>query len=205
MRNLFDSSFFECVRESLRTSVPPAPNTLAIHYGDFSVAFTEAVEKEESTIVLFRYLRLIHIEICMFYKQMKESTLNNKSMLVTLLWKALKIVEVELDIVKIKIGQCGLAPPKPADATHKAPIFWSKEYTVTDLMELIVALYESGALVYRDGTRVSLVALVKLFESAFNIAIKDPRGLKSNVTGRKIKATKFLDILSANFIELCER
>ena len=159
------------------------------------------MEKEDSTLAVYRWLRLLHIEICWYFKQMEECGLKNKSVLVTLLWKALNIIEVELEVVKVRIEHYGLAPESPKVA-NDAPVYWSEEYTVTDLMELIEAMYKSGVLVYRDGRRVSRAALVRLFERTFNIEIKDARGLKRNVTTRKIKTTSFLNILSANFIEL---
>ena len=202
MENLFDSNFFVSVRQCIRASEIPTPEVIMEHYGDFAAALGEAVEKEESILSLFRLLRLVHIEISSSYKYIEDSGQINEPVLVMVLWKARERVEVELDIVYMKVEQYGLAPKSP-DTVNDAPVFWSKEYTVTDLMELILSLHESGALVYRDGSKASLAALVRLFEHSFNISIKDPRGLKSNVTTRKIKATKFLDVLSANFIELC--
>ncbi len=180
----------------------PSSELITSYYGDFSIALIEAVEKEASTLSLFRDLRLAHIEITSFCTQMENNSHESTSHLVTVLRKALGIVEVELDIVRMRIGHYGLTF-KPTES-GEIPVFWSKDYTVTDLMELIVALYECRALVYRDGSRVSLAALVRLFERVFNIAIKDPRGLKSNVTSRKIKPTRFLDVLYAGFVELCE-
>lgn len=201
MRTLFDSPFFESIRECIKTSQTPPPDILMAHYGDFHQALASDIEKEESVLSQFRYLRLVHIEICSYYKQMEGSGARNTSVLVTLLWKALGIVEIELDVIRLHIKHYGLM--QAADTGNQIPVYWSKEYTISDLMELVVALHESKALVYRDGRQVSLAALVRLFGGTFNIDIKDPRKLKSKLTSRKIKAIKFLDVLSANFIDLC--
>jgi hypothetical protein len=204
MKHLFDSPFFESVRESIRTLEPPEPEILAVQYGDFIQTFSTAIEKEESTLSLFRYVRLVHIEICHYYKQMEVCGLKNTSVLVELLWKSLETVETELEVVRMKIKQYGFAATS-TDGCDDVPIYWSKEYTITDLMELIVALQKSKALVYRDGTPVSHAALVRLFERTFNIVINDPRKVKQHATTRKIRAIKFLNVLSENFISLRNR
>ncbi len=213
MRYLLESPFLVCVRESIETSQAPAPDVLTARYVDFSAAFASAVEGEDSILSLFRNLRLLHIEIRSCLRRVEICALGGGSLLVSLLWKSLETVDVELDVVRMKIDHYGLSPkpdgsPRSLDGSGSPgssgipAMFWSKDFTVTDLMELIVALCESGAVVWRDGSRVSLAALVRLFERMFNIEIKDPRGLKANVTTRKIKAISFLNVLSENFMRL---
>jgi hypothetical protein len=202
MQNLSNSPFFKCIHESISALKNPAPETLMGYYEDFFMTLMATVEKEDSTIPLFRHLRFMHIEIYALRKLVRSSDIDNSFFLETILWKALGLIDVELDVVRLKIEQHGLTL-KTEDPGGESPVFWSKKYSVTDLIELIVALCESGALVFRDGSKIGYAALVRLFERTFNVTIKDPRGLKSNVTSRKIKATKFLDVLSSNFVELC--
>jgi hypothetical protein len=202
MENLFNPSFLNYVRDCLKDSGNVSPDAILTDFDDFIASLKKVVENEESALSLFRYLRMAHIELCSCYKYMKESLMSDVALLYTLIWKAKAIIEVELEVVYLRIEQYGLLPEEK-EANKDAPIFWSKEYNYADLMELILALHKSGALVFRNGQPASEAAIVRLFQKAFNLRIKNARDVKRNLKRRKITVTKFLDVLSANFVEVC--
>lgn len=87
----------------------------------------------------------------------------------------------------------------------RSPLCWSKKSTPTDLLELILALWEEGVICYADGSRAEFNDIVQGFEAMLNIKVNDLRALKSRTLNRKLKPTKFLDRLKVAFMALCQR
>lgn len=201
MGNLFDSPFLQSVRGSFQNSQNLPPDVLIEQLDNFTSLLYSIVGKEQSLISLTRQLRTAHIELCSCLSNPAGYNLSNSSLLLSLVGKARSLIQVEIDIVALRIEHFGLCDN---DITPVSEIYWSKDYSVSDLVELILSLHRSGALCYRDGSPASLSAIVRLVERSYNVQIKDFRGLKKNVTTRKMRFTKFLDVLSSNFIELCE-
>lgn len=202
MKHLIDLPVFECVRESLRRSKAPKIEEMVANYDDFTASLIVAIKTEKSPLNLLRSLRLIHVEVSALGKWLEYETFEGASILTMLLWKVHEVVAIELDIVKLRIRQHGLTVP-PIDSDGELPaVFWSKNYTVTDLMELLVALHRSGAIVFRDGAIVSLSMLVRIFGQIFNIEIKEPRKLRSNIKMRKLHEIKFINVLLASLTEM---
>lgn len=156
---------------------------------------------EESLIALFRCLRISLIELRATVRHIESCLIPDASLFFSLVGKAIEMLEMEIEIVSLRMAHYGLTG-NAADPV--STLYWWKEYSVTDLMELLIALYECQALRNRDGSPASLNAIVRLAEQAFNIRIKDYRGFKRNLISRKIRFSKFLEVLSDHFISLCE-
>ena len=79
----------------------------------------------------------------------------------------------------------------------KPDITW--EYTATDLLELVTALYEAGAI---NNTKEDLTRkdVIKFFEFIFNYPIKDAESKLSKATAVRKDPTPFLDSLTKTFI-----
>ena len=86
-----------------------------------------------------------------------------------------------------------------------APYYWSAEYTLTDLMELISALHASGAIRKADGTPAELNKLVRTFELLLNVSFKNPDRCRNATLNRKVNVTKFLDALKQALVERSQR
>lgn len=98
----------------------------------------------------------------------------------------------------------------PALATQqskhiRSPYYWSAEYTLTDLMELISALHASGAIRKADGTPAELNKLVRTFELLLNVSFKNPDRCRNATLNRKVNVTKFLDALKQALVERSQR
>ena len=70
----------------------------------------------------------------------------------------------------------------------------------TDLLELLVALMEEGAIQRMDGEKLSRKELIDSACRRLNIEIKDAEGKLNKATARKSSLTPFLDKLKHSFV-----
>jgi hypothetical protein len=86
--------------------------------------------------------------------------------------------------------------------SNKPEIIW-KKYD-TDLLELITALMESGS-INNKTMNLTRKDAIKIFESFFNISIKDAESKLSRATARKKDPSPFLNTLIKAFREYTEK
>ena len=101
----------------------------------------------------------------------------------------------------------------PLDMLHALPqsekprsvLYLAEPFTPTDLMELITALHSAGVGRRIDGTRANVEQLVELFSWMFNVRINNPIQCRRGVINRKLRLTRFLDLLRNSLIEESQR
>ena len=86
--------------------------------------------------------------------------------------------------------------------TEYVPNFIEK---LPDLMELIAALQISGAVRRIDGSPADLPTLVDVLSKSFNVRINNPEQCRHAVINRKLRLTRFLDLLRNHLIECSRR
>ena len=84
-------------------------------------------------------------------------------------------------------------------------LYLAEPFTPTDLMELIAALHTAGVGRRIDGTRANVEQLVELFSWMFNVRINNPIQCRRGVINRKLRLTRFLDLLRNSLIEESQR
>lgn len=72
-------------------------------------------------------------------------------------------------------------------------------------MELIAALQISGAVRRIDGSPADLPTLVNVLSKSFNVRINNPEQCRHAVINRKLRLTRFLDLLRNHLIECSRR
>lgn len=112
-------------------------------------------------------------------------------------------VEIERRILLVQLRYPALATQQSKHI--RSPYYWSAEYTLTDLMELISALHASGAIRKADGTPAELNKLVRSFELLLNVSFKNPDRCRNAALNRKVCVTKFLDTLKLALVERSQR
>ena len=112
-------------------------------------------------------------------------------------------VEIERRILLVQLRYPALATRQSKHI--RSPYYWSAEYTLTDLMELISALHASGAIRKADGTPAELNKLVRTFELLLNVSFKNPDRCRNAALNRKVNVTKFLDALKQALVERSQR
>ena len=122
------------------------------------------------------------------------------------LWEgAVSHLEFEMRMVHLRIEHPAVMdrlrePEKPCSVLYLA-----EQFTPTDLMELITALHSAGVGRRIDGTRANVEQLVELFSWMFNVRINNPIQCRRGVINRKLRLTRFLDLLRNSLIEESQR
>jgi len=87
-------------------------------------------------------------------------------------------------------------------STNKSSLQWKK--SDTDLLELIVALNESGS-IFCNNSAMTRKQTIEFFENFFGITIKDPESKLSRATERKKDPAPYLTFLKQTFINYSEK
>lgn len=117
--------------------------------------------------------------------------------------KARELVQSELNIFSLRLNHPAL------DCCNKknirSPLFLSKEYKATDLVEFITPIFELGILTTFDGKPAQLNTIVRVFEKAFNVQMPNYRILREGALSRKKYLTPLLDKFKAIMIDISQR
>ncbi|WP_302449336.1 RteC domain-containing protein [Alistipes shahii] len=125
--------------------------------------------------------------------------------LVALLEGAVAHLEFEIRMVYLRIEHPAVTDRLPQSDKPCSTLYLAEPFTPTDLMELITALHSAGVGRRIDGTRANVEQLVELFSWMFNVRINNPIQCRRGVINRKLRLTRFLDLLRNSLIEESQR
>ena len=125
--------------------------------------------------------------------------------LVALLEGAVSHLEFEMRMVHLRIEHPAVMDRLPQSEKTRSALYLAEPFTPTDLMELITALHSAGVGRRIDGTRANVEQLVELFSWMFNVRINNPIQCRRGVINRKLRLTRFLDMLRNSLIEESQR
>lgn len=125
--------------------------------------------------------------------------------LVALLEGAVSHLEFEMRMVHLRIEHPAVMDRLPQSEKPRSALYLVEPFTPTDLMELITALHSAGVGRRIDGTRANVEQLVELFSWMFNVRINNPIQCRRGVINRKLRLTRFLDLLRNSLIEESQR
>lgn len=118
------------------------------------------------------------------------------------LWEgAVSHLEFEMRMVHLRIEHPAVMDWLPQSEKPRSVLYLAEPFTPTDLMELITALHSAGVGRRIDGTRANVEQLVELFSWMFNVRINNPIQCRRGVINRKLRLTRFLDLLRNSLIE----
>ena len=122
------------------------------------------------------------------------------------LWEgAVAHLEFEIRMVHLRIEHPAVMDRLPQSEKPRSVLYLAEPFTPTDLMELITALHSAGVGRRIDGTRANVEQLVELFSWMFNVRINNPIQCRRGVINRKLRLTRFLDLLRNSLIEESQR
>ena len=122
------------------------------------------------------------------------------------LWEgAVSHLEFEMRMVHLRIEHPAVMDRLPQSEKPRSVLYLAEPFTPTDLMELIAALHTAGVGRRIDGTRANVEQLVELFSWMFNVRINNPIQCRRGVINRKLRLTRFLDLLRNSLIEESQR
>ena len=122
------------------------------------------------------------------------------------LWEgAVSHLEFEMRMVHLRIEHPAVMDRLPQSEKPRSALYLAEPFTPTDLMELITALHSAGVGRRIDGTRTNVEQLVELFSWMLNVRINNPIQCRRGVINRKLRLTRFLDLLRNSLIEESQR
>ena len=122
------------------------------------------------------------------------------------LWEgAVSHLEFEMRMVHLRIEHPAVMDRLPQSEKPRSALYLAEQFTPTDLMELITALHSAGVGRRIDGTRANVEQMVELFSWMFNVRINNPIQCRRGVINRKLRLTRFLDMLRNSLIEESQR
>ena len=122
------------------------------------------------------------------------------------LWEgAVSHLEFEMRMVHLRIEHPAVMDRLPQSEKTRSALYLAEPFTPTDLMELITALHSAGVGRRIDGTRANVEQLVEPFSWMFNVRINNPIQCRRGVINRKLRLTRFLDLLRNSLIEESQR
>lgn len=122
------------------------------------------------------------------------------------LWEgAVSHLEFEMRMVHLRIEHPAVMDRLPQSEKPRSVLYLAEPFTPTDLMELIAALHAAGVGRRINGTRANVEQLVELFSWMFNVRINNPIQCRRGVINRKLRLTRFLDLLRNSLIEESQR
>ena len=136
--------------------------------------------------------------------RLKNCICDKHSLQASLLKSAIQLTNFEIRLIFTRLRYPSIADPVSVEVP-KSPLYLSKEFTPTDLMELIAALQISGAVRRIDGSPADLPTLVNVLSKSFNVRINNPEQCRHAVINRKLRLTRFLDLLRNHLIECSRR
>lgn len=135
--------------------------------------------------------------------RLQELCKNRYSIQYLLLKSALSLIGFEKRMIYLQLKYPGI---KEVRSRHRhSPLKISKQYTNSDLMELIAPLSATGFFCQYDGSPASFMQIVREFEILCNTNIKNPDNCRWAILNRKTKLTHFIDILKNTLIELSRK
>lgn len=169
-------------------------------YDDFC-GYLEQITSSFSFIPVMRAVEALRIELADLYAHLDPENLNGDAAQ-SFCNKALETVRAELQMLDLRLRY----PEIVSERQPKLPtLYLNEEYTLTDLVELIVALYELKVFRTPDGRKAHLITLVRIFEFVFNVSLPNFEVMRTAALNRKIQVTKFVDKMRMTLIELSQR
>lgn len=199
MKNLTKTSFFMRLKECIENSSEVSADDLLNCYDEFLENLTALSKTQTPVTDVIRCLKNTQQEFAAWHEIAKSNGSKKDTPVLPCLIKAISVLQTELEIVDL----CIRYPHINKDITSIAsPLYWSKEYTQTDLIELITAIHSLGVLRVMDGSPAGINTITSVFENMFNIKLLNTEQKRWLAKNRKLKLTRFLDILKGAMVEL---
>lgn len=124
------------------------------------------------------------------------------------LTKTMALLESHLHILEMEVQfpvNVKCPPEGYKDAEPVSNLKWSDNFTKRDLIELITALDQLGAVQMSTGDTASFKTIVSAFEVFFNVTLNYPHQQREDIVARKIKTTHFIGKMANAVVERSQK
>ncbi len=183
----------------IRTSEAQDQTQLDCAYNHFLMRVERICKSHRSQIEKLRILTRTHEAL----ERVKSKIADNASPNYQYARSACEILRFEKRTILLQLKYPSLDESK--EPRTPPPFNLSKDYTPTDLMEIIITLHAIGFFRMHDTSPVPLSKLTHEFENLCGVKIKNPDNARWAVLNRKIRLTRFIDLLKNTLIELSRK
>ena len=120
-----------------------------------------------------------------------------------ILRSSLSLVNFEKQMIYLQLKYPGIRD-MTTQRSH-SPLKISKQFTNSDLMEVIAALSAVGFFCQQDDSPATFMQVIREFETLCNTSFKNPDNCRWAVLNRKNRLTHFLDTLRGTLVELSQK
>ena len=188
-----------------RESDLPSGTVPEAHLSELFEKFIEELidyssDEHRSIIERLRCMNFTHKQLSLLEEQKHTAA---EYLITDYMIRTLFLIDMEIRLLNLRLQypQSGIVP----EVKIEAPLYLSKELTVTDVMELLYALHLIEAFRKSDGSKIEFSIVIRTFEEVLHIQIKNYERFKNAAINRKLYLTRFLDRLKGALIERSQR
>lgn len=200
IKSLNKSNFIIILRSAVYTPFSRQEHLrLTIAYEDFLRSVNRVVQSQKSYLEKLRIFTCAYEVIDLIKRNMADRT----SLRYHYAQSACTILDFEKKAILLQLKYPNVINSTRPD--HTSPFRLSKNFTLTDLMEIITSLHALGFFCMPDGTPAALSKISREFGALCGVKIKNPDNSRWAILNRKIKLTHFLDILRNTLVDLSQK
>lgn len=202
MNNMMHEGLFALLRQAARN--PRTPVEAAAWESSFEAFRLHAAgtSNQSCTPALLRAIEQSRIECVELLRQFMCGAIICQPAL-SYCRKALDTLDAERRILLLRIRHPDFSESVAASCT--SPLFLNDGFHASDLVELIVPLYEMRFCRTSGSSSASVKSFVAAFAWVFNTPLPNYDMLRRNVLNRKLRLTPLLDRMRDTLTELSER
>lgn len=201
MKTLTNAFLFDLFISYLE-GMTPAVSELPAAYDNFVTLLTE-LPQNESTLKRLRRLNYTRIEL-VYIQAASEELVREKHILYNIfMGKTLSFLEAEIEMAKELFKYEHIAPRLKTeivkDAGNEPAVILAWNGTDSDLIELVAALMAAGAISSRNGEKLTVISVIRVFEEMFHLKINALYTKRGKVFDRCTDTTPFIDSLRKSY------
>ena len=207
MKTLTSALLFNLFSSYLEGTVQVAEE-LPAAYDNFVTLLGELPQNENQILKLRRLnytkIELVSIQIA------SEQMLEKRHVLYDVfIGKALSLLNAEIEMVKELFRYGNIIPELKSeiikDAENKPVVMLTWNGTDSDLIELVAALMAAGAISSRNGDKLTVISVIRVFEDMFHLKINALYTKRGKVFDRCTDTTPFIDSLRVSYNRMLEK
>ena len=207
MKTLTNALLFNLFTSYLEDMVQVAEE-LPAAYDNFVTLLGELPQNENQILKLRRLnytkIELVSIQIA------SEQMLEKRHVLYDVfIGKALSLLNAEIEMVKELFRYGNIIPELKSeiikDTENKSVVMLTWNGTDSDLIELVAALMAAGAISSRNGDKLTVISVIRVFEDMFHLKINALYTKRGKVFDRCTDTTPFIDSLRVSYNRMLEK
>lgn len=207
MKTLTNALLFNLFTSYLEDMVQVAEE-LPAAYDNFVTLLGE-LPQNENQILKLRRLNYTKIELASIQIASEQMLEKRHVLYDVFIGKALSLLNAEIEMVKELFRYGNIIPELKSeiikDTENKSVVMLTWNGTDSDLIELVAALMAAGAISSRNGDKLTVISVIRVFEDMFHLKINALYTKRGKVFDRCTDTTPFIDSLRVSYNRMLEK